>query len=69
MHCPLTIQKLGYLVGVVNKQQTGDEIIPLECFRLPIGSEEEVSSLRNLRGGVVDSLLFFWNLDQSTTII
>jgi len=41
----------GLLVGLINPTHTVKNLLPADCFHVPIGPEEEIASPRLLRKG------------------
>lgn len=47
----------GFLVGVFEGAEEFQDLIHEECFKVRVGSKEEVNSLTAIREGSLDSLL------------
>ena len=51
----------GLLVGLINPTHTVKNLLPADCFHVPIGPEEEIASPRLLRKGSLDTLIVSWS--------
>ena len=56
---------LGLLVGLMNPQRCSKNILPLNCFQVPVGPGEEIASPRLLRKGSLDTLIVSWDESES----
>jgi hypothetical protein len=56
---------LGLLVGLINPQHCSKNIRPINCFQVPVGPGEEISSPRLLRKGSLDTMIVSWGEVES----
>ena len=56
---------LGLIVGLMNPQCPSKNILPINCFQVPIGPGEEIASLDFLRKGALDTLVVRWEEIES----
>ena len=55
----------GLLVGMIGPQGSFKNILPINCFQVPIGPGEEIASSKILRKGSLDTLIVSWGEIES----
>jgi hypothetical protein len=54
----------GFIIGMVNQNQSHLDLVPEECFTVRVGPQEEINSITAIRKRSLDSLIIFFNKDH-----